>query len=643
VDNEGPVARSPAARRVAWQRARWLCCSSRHFSRDVVQGNWRSAHWRSRRGRTPALQRRRGQGSCSLLPVWALLLIAETIACGAFAVWLMRTDYLFGHTKGPPEWLAVAVVGALAAVILAFANWVGSLWRNSRNPRSAERSHGSPWLVGLGLVLLLPCAVILRVGVTEVPLAWKLRRIQRVERLPGTGASAVPRLVQALSDPDPLVRWHAADGLADVTNNAPEAKPILVRMARDPGEFANARMAAIRALGVMGGSDRTCQNALVELLAEDTLSAFAEAALRNLGAAAEPALQAGAGHTNFQVRLATAKLLEARGVTNPPTVASRRDDWAETLRFLTQESVSRRIPRMERLGEMGAKAAPAVPALVWVLTNRVCSESERFVAAQTLGAIGPAASNAVPALISIFADGETGTRMVAAEALGNFGAAATAAVPTLVANLKNPLKEIRVSAVEALLSIGTARTNALSEGLELLSDPDAKVRDAAVRWVVAHAKDFKGETRAAAVRALVAKLDDPDPSVIDDAKQHLLDDRYTPDLAGVMPELIRMSGNPRGSTRESAENLMEIYVEHRWRKDFSGPVPPEMVVYFASVLGAPETWRRLSAAHALGMLGPEARSATAALEKAAQDPDNGVGRAAREALGLLNPDRKDRR
>lgn len=569
------------------------------------------------------------------------LLIAEVIACCAFAAWWMHTDFLFGHFKGPPEWLAAAVGCSAAAFILSFASLMAFFRRDSRHPPSAARPRSSRWLVALEFGLLLPCLVILLIGINESPSAWKLWRLQRVERLAKTGASAVPQLIQALSDPDPMVRWRASEGLASANTRAPEAIPILVRMAQDRGEFANARMAAIQALGVIGGADRTCQNTLVELLADDRLSPLAEAALRNLGAAAEPALRAGAAHANLQVRVATARLLETRGATNRPPTSSPQDEWGETLRFLTNDSETGRIPRMERLTAMGPKAAPAVPALVWVLTNRVISEIERVVAAQTLASIGPAASNAVPALIDSFANGEIGTRMVAAEALGSIGAAAAAAVPTLVANLKSPMGEIRISAVVALVAIGTARTNAMSEGLQLLSDPDGKVRDAAVQWVAASARGFKGEVRAGAVQALVARMDDPNPSVINGARQYLAD--YLPDIPGVVPELIRMSGNPRASTREAAESLMVFYVEHRARKEVSGPVPPELVAYFASVLGAPETWRRRTAAIVLGQLGTEARSAAATLEKAAKDPDAGVARSAREALGLVNADPKAHR
>jgi HEAT repeat protein len=54
-----------------------------------------------------------------------------------------------------------------------------------------------------------------------------------------------------------------------------------------------------------------------------------------------------------------------------------------------------------------------------------------------------------------------------------------------------------------------------------------------------------------------------------------------------------------------------------------------------SALEDPNEGVRLRAARALGQIGPEARSAAAALQRATGDPDGGVRREAQQALEQL--------
>ena len=64
------------------------------------------------------------------------------------------------------------------------------------------------------------------------------------------GASAVPALVAALSDPDASVREHAADALGHLGEDAEGAVPALANLAQD--EVAAVRLSAVSALGQLG-------------------------------------------------------------------------------------------------------------------------------------------------------------------------------------------------------------------------------------------------------------------------------------------------------------------------------------------------------------------------------------------------------
>ena len=79
------------------------------------------------------------------------------------------------------------------------------------------------------------------------------------------------------------------------------------------------------------------------------------------------------------------------------------------------------------LGEIGAEAEPAVPALQHLLETSKNLEVRRE-AVLSLGAIGPPAAPAVAALVCALAEEDRGIRIGAAYALGQIGPAAKAAV-----------------------------------------------------------------------------------------------------------------------------------------------------------------------------------------------------------------------
>lgn len=80
--------------------------------------------------------------------------------------------------------------------------------------------------------------------------------------------------------------------------------------------------------------------------------------------------------------------------------------------------------------------------------------AERRKAAESLGQLGASAYPAVPALIEALADADAGVRRAAAQALGRMGPQADAAIPALTAALADPDTGVRESAAQALAALG---------------------------------------------------------------------------------------------------------------------------------------------------------------------------------------------
>lgn len=109
----------------------------------------------------------------------------------------------------------------------------------------------------------------------------------------------------------------------------------------------------------------------------------------------------------------------------------------------------RRATAAAELGDFGAQAGAAIPALILALKGH--DEVVRGPAAKALGEIHGQPEVVIPLLISVLDDNELNDE--AAEALGNFGPLAKAAVPKLIPLLKAPDKDLHFAVVDALKRI----------------------------------------------------------------------------------------------------------------------------------------------------------------------------------------------
>lgn len=327
-------------------------------------------------------------------------------------------------------------------------------------------------------------------------------------------------LVPLLKDPDTQVRWAAAWALY-VLGTGRQSVPALIAMAGDrttrvrpgatirltwePGlgnsnrcvataEGEPVRVSAIQALGGFGAAAAPAVPILIETLRDDDLLTrwFAAAVLGKVGPQARTAVDE------------LVKLLHAG--KEPPRVPTR-------IGFGGMPAPPDRLAVVaaRALGEIGAEASGAVPALMEALADP--DPTLRAEAARALGAIGPAAHEAVAALVWRFRDTESNVAHNAASALGLIGAPA---VPALIDALGQGSGDVRRLACEALRYMGPAAEPTIPALLRTLANPEEETRILAAE---ALAEVARGPAAEPAVAGLKAALDDSDDLVRDAARK----------------------------------------------------------------------------------------------------------------------------
>jgi HEAT repeat protein len=248
-------------------------------------------------------------------------------------------------------------------------------------------------------------------------------------------------LVEALGAPDAAVRMAAAWGLGQVETGGRSAVPSLVAALRDDPD-PGVRAAAARALGVLEPEGEPAVPGLLDALGDPHEAVRHEAAL----ALSELPLPDDG----------VPRLERALGSDDPYVVAFAA--W--------------------RLGNLGMRAAPAVPALLETL-------DQPGIHAVTYGAlarIGPGAAAAVPTLVAELSSPDGHRRWRAAKGLGRIGPGARSAVPDLLATLEeDPWERVRAHAARALGRIGDTSPPTTAALQKATGDRNGAVRKEARR------------------------------------------------------------------------------------------------------------------------------------------------------------------
>jgi len=248
-----------------------------------------------------------------------------------FCLWFARTDWLFGHTQGPPAYIINAFWTASASIVGGVV-WIAiAIYRRFRPTAEQKRASGK-WLVVQVVVLvllLIPTGLVVAVGLSKLPRARLRARTQHAE----SGAASVAELIEGLKSPDPYLRWKSADALAALGPRAKEAVPNLAAGLQD--KDPNASWAAAKALAAIGPD------------AEPAIPALVAAVKRGAG------LPSGVGRNESILPWLASEALAAIG---PPAVPA-------LVELLAHDDPYVRRRAANALGSMGPQAKDAVPSL----------------------------------------------------------------------------------------------------------------------------------------------------------------------------------------------------------------------------------------------------------------------------------------
>jgi HEAT repeat protein len=251
----------------------------------------------------------------------------------------------------------------------------------------------------------------------------------------------VPRLVEALTAPEPRLRAAAARALVDLDPDSEIARPVLAKALEEASpEALNDMLDALASLG------EKAVPRLIKALETEELRAKAAAIVARIGPPAKATVPA---------------LIEALGDKTPET----------------------RSEVLFALAAIGPDAAEAVPAIIQASKGSemdVC-----YSACYALGKIGPAAESAKADLAENLAGDDHFLCMASAWALCQIDPkspeTAAKAVPVLIEALEEPDPPTRLHAAESLGLLGPLAADAADALKKLQDDPDEEVRAAAAK------------------------------------------------------------------------------------------------------------------------------------------------------------------
>lgn len=236
------------------------------------------------------------------------------------------------------------------------------------------------------------------------------------------GPEAAAPLATALASPKTNVRLAAGNILREMGPSAAGAREALIVALADKNR--RVRWFAIEALGNLGAEGKDAAESLVPLITDADVVTRRTAidALGRIGPDAQVAVPA---------------LTKARG----QDVALRRSVEASL--------------RQINVAEAAAQGAQRADGEVRESIKRLQGDDETVgrAAAKSLGELGPKAAGAIPALALALRSNEPWRREAAAQALGGLGLLANDYVPTLRVASKDRVPEVRRAAEKALAEI----------------------------------------------------------------------------------------------------------------------------------------------------------------------------------------------
>ena len=383
----------------------------------------------------------------------------------------------------------------------------------------------------------------------------------------------------------------------------------------------------------------------------------AYAALEKIGRAAIPTLMDLLKDKDAKVRMRAVGCLGEFGPRAWPAVAALTELLKDKNGEVRNAATNVLVTKLRR------EAKPAVPIIVESLTDE--DWKVRYWTGRNLSQIGPHAKAAIPALTAALKDEHPYVRAGAAEALASMR---RAAIPALMRLVKDTDPQVRRGAVFALGNMGPETKTSIDALAELLKDENGDVRAEAARGLGQVIKTESGfplpapaETQAALVAQDLGRVD-PEAKAAIPALTALFHDKegevrraailavggMGPEAKADVPALIALLADKDAGVRWAAATVLQAI----------GPPAEAAIPALTKLLKDPESAGphfnvmgtggtngeggpvRLSAAIALGVFGPKAKTAVPALTELLNDKYMWVPVVAAETLGKIGPEAK---
>ena len=269
-----------------------------------------------------------------------------------------------------------------------------------------------------------------------------------IDALRKIGASAVPPIIEALTDTDSNVRKGVVDALGIIGIVNPEVLSALIKTVGDCD--GNVRKSAVQSLEKLGAITVELKVKRHILDLDDSNEDVRNGAMQSLNRIGPvtpeviPSIMKALGDSDYSVRRKAEEFFEKR---NSMTAKLKAKKYILDLKCPNK---SVRMRAVETLGNLGAVTPELVPALITALSDKYI----RARAIESLGNIGAEAKAALPFLTNALGDSDRSVRMEAAEALGKMGPIARSATPALKKALKDSDPAVREKAIDALGKIG---------------------------------------------------------------------------------------------------------------------------------------------------------------------------------------------
>lgn len=424
--------------------------------------------------------------------------------------------------------------------------------------------------------------------------------IDSIGTLGSKGKASLQTLLDALGDPNPAVRWHAARSIGLIGASAVAAIPKLVTALSDTDPIVVTQAAA--AMGRIRSGDQRPPSAI-------------DAKTAKLYASTVEPLADCIVHKDPRVRRAAIRSLQAIHPDEKKLV-----EIASSL--LTDEDPSVVFPALHSLADMGEKT---VPFLVKSLEH----PKARYWATLALAEIGPAAAAAVPMLTALAAREEPEVRLQAIMALAAIGEPASAAVDTLIGITRSTNADDRVLHPATVYAIGRIRSEKGFAALEPMLKSENDVVAAAASWARARIRPDDRAVIADAVGRLQKGLESPDATIRQGAVSglsELVNDLPAGAGRPLAERFVALLGDADPDVRRSSAIALV-----RLGADAVGPVTSAIA----------DAKRRAVAFEVLAELGPIAKPALATLVESLDDANPAVRSDAAFAIAGLGEEAAD--